>query len=103
LNLKFWTATATLISFAAIPFPAHHSFAAEFYASKAIRLHGTLTKIEWTNPHSYFYVDVKDGKGQIQNWACEGAVSVHFPGEASLCQMAEISTAEHPEMADPAI
>ena len=55
------------------PMLAHHSFAAEFDASKAIRLVGTLTKIEWTNPHSYFYVDVKDEKGQVVNWGCEGA------------------------------
>jgi hypothetical protein len=52
---------------------AHHSFAAEFDATKAIRLTGPLTKIEWTNPHSYFYLDVKDEKGAVQNWACEGA------------------------------
>jgi hypothetical protein len=56
-----------------IPALAHHSFAAEFDASKAVRLKGTLTKIEWTNPHSYFYVDVKDEKGAVVNWGCEGA------------------------------
>jgi len=58
---------------AAIPVIAHHSFAAEFDATKAIRLNGALTKVEWTNPHSYFYVDVKDDKGAVANWACEGA------------------------------
>jgi hypothetical protein len=52
---------------------AHHSFAAEFDASKAVRLEGKLTKIEWTNPHSYFYIDVKDEKGNVVNWGCEGA------------------------------
>ena len=36
-----------------------------------MRLVGTITKIEWTNPHSYFYLDVKDSKGHINNWACE--------------------------------
>jgi hypothetical protein len=55
------------------PAVAHHSFAAEFDASKAVRLTGALTKIEWTNPHSYFYLDVKDEKGVVANWACEGA------------------------------
>lgn len=39
---------------------AHHSFAAEFDGTKPVRLIGTITKIEWTNPHSYFYLDVKD-------------------------------------------
>jgi hypothetical protein len=54
-----------------IPVLAHHSFAAEFDGSKATRLQGTLTKIEWTNPHSYFYIDVKDEKGNLVNWGCE--------------------------------
>lgn len=57
---------------AAAPVLAHHSFAAEFDATKAVRLTGTLTRIEWTNPHSYFYLDVKDDKGTVANWACEG-------------------------------
>jgi len=56
---------------AAVTAIAHHSFAAEFDASKAVRLEGTLTKIEWTNPHSYFYIDVKDDQGNIVNWGCE--------------------------------
>jgi len=52
---------------------AHHSFAATFDASKAIRVTGTLAKVEWTNPHIYFYVDVKDEKGTVVRWACESA------------------------------
>jgi hypothetical protein len=50
---------------------AHHSFAAEFDASKAVRVTGTLAKVEWTNPHTYFYVDVTDEKGTVVRWACE--------------------------------
>ena len=50
---------------------AHHSFAAQYDASKAIRLMGTLTKVEWTNPHIYFYLDVKDENGQVVKWGCE--------------------------------
>ena len=50
---------------------AHHSFAAEFDGSKAIRITGALAKIEWTNPHSYFYLDVKDDNGEIVRWSCE--------------------------------
>jgi hypothetical protein len=53
------------------PVLAHHSFAAEFDASKAIRLTGALAKIEWTNPHSYFYIDVKDENGNAVRWGCE--------------------------------
>jgi hypothetical protein len=52
---------------------AHHSFAATFDASKAIRVTGTLAKVEWTNPHIYFYVDAKDEKGTVVRWACESA------------------------------
>jgi Family of unknown function (DUF6152) len=64
----------TLFALAVVaPLLGHHSFASEFDATKAIRLTGTLTKIEWTNPHSYFYLDVKDQKGAVVNWACEGA------------------------------
>ncbi|HLI85705.1 MAG TPA: DUF6152 family protein [Bryobacteraceae bacterium] len=50
---------------------AHHSFAAEFDGTKAVRLVGKLTKIEWTNPHSYFYLDVTRESGKVSNWSCE--------------------------------
>ncbi len=60
------------MSLAAVaPLPAHHSFAAEFDGSKALRLTGALTKIEWTNPHSYFYIDVKEDNGNAVKWGCE--------------------------------
>jgi hypothetical protein len=48
---------------------AHHSFAAEFDASKCRDFTGTLTKVEWTNPHGFFYVDVKDTDGTVHNWS----------------------------------
>jgi Family of unknown function (DUF6152) len=56
-----------------IPAYAHHSFAAEFDGSRSLRITGTITRIEWSNPHSYFFIDVKDDKGNIANWGCEGA------------------------------
>jgi len=52
---------------------AHHSFAAEFDANKALTLKGTVTKIEWQNPHTYFYLDVKGADGKIVNWGLEMA------------------------------
>ena len=66
-----WAAAIALA--AALPAVAHHSFAAEFDGTKAVRLRGTLTKMEWTNPHSYFYIDVKDDKGNVVTWGCEAA------------------------------
>jgi hypothetical protein len=52
---------------------AHHSFAAEFDGSKPVRLVGKVTRVAWTNPHSFFYVDVVDDNGTVTNWGCEGA------------------------------
>ena len=57
----------------AIPLRAHHSFAAEFDAKSRVTLTGVVTKIEWTNPHTYFYVAVKDDGGRVVNWAFETA------------------------------
>jgi hypothetical protein len=56
----------------AIPVLAHHSFAAEFDSAKTIDFTGVVTKVEWMNPHVYFYVDVKDSQtGKVTNWGCE--------------------------------
>lgn len=55
----------------AVPVFAHHSFAAEYDASKPVELHGTVTKVEWTNPHARFYMDVKDASGKVTNWNLE--------------------------------
>ena len=56
----------------AAPAFAHHSFAAEFDGTKAVKLEGTMTKLEWTNPHIWLYLDVKDEAGNVVKWQCEG-------------------------------
>ncbi len=57
---------------AAVPVMAHHSFAAEYDSTKPIEFKGTVTKVEWANPHIYYYVDVKDKDGKVINYAVEG-------------------------------
>jgi len=57
---------------ATAPLVAHHSFAAEFDGTKRVQLTGVVTKVEWTNPHVWFYVNVKDeATGKLVNWAAE--------------------------------
>jgi hypothetical protein len=73
LKLTFPGFIATAAFAVALPVYAHHSFAAEFDGSRSLRLTGTITRIEWSNPHSYFFIDVKDDKGKVANWGCEGA------------------------------
>jgi DNA/RNA endonuclease YhcR with UshA esterase domain len=65
-------AAGTALAAAAGAASAHHSFAAQYDANKPITLTGTITKVEWTNPHTYFYLDVVDDRGKVVNWAVEG-------------------------------
>jgi Family of unknown function (DUF6152) len=63
---------ATAVIAATRPMTAHHSFAAQYDRNKPVTLTGPVTKLQWANPHIYFFMDVKDGAGAVSNWAIEG-------------------------------
>jgi Family of unknown function (DUF6152) len=69
LSLGMLTAVGGLL--VALPIAAHHSFMAEFDQRKPVTLTGAVTGVEWQNPHTYFYMDVKDESGKIVNWRLE--------------------------------
>lgn len=73
MNTRYFclrAATAALLV-ASFPAFAHHSFSAEFDVKQPITLKGTVTKVEWTNPHVWIYIDVLDEQGNMQHWQCE--------------------------------
>ncbi len=70
MRAKMLTVMAGGLIMAAIPMLAHHSFSAEYDRAKNVSLKGTVTKVEWMNPHARFYVDVADG-GKTTNWEFE--------------------------------
>ena len=63
---------ALVVAAAAVQVVAHHSFAAEFDAKRPVKLRGTVTKMEWINPHSWIHIDVKNADGTVTTWMVEG-------------------------------
>jgi hypothetical protein len=75
MRMKLFVMTASvaaLVGAAAGPAFAHHAFSTEFDASKPIKLKGTVTRMDWINPHSWIYVDVKKDDGTVEKWMIEG-------------------------------
>jgi len=72
MRLNSFTVLAVVgAALAAAPVMAHHSFAAEYDSKKPVKLTGTITKIDWMNPHVYFFMDVEDEGGKVTNWGFE--------------------------------
>jgi hypothetical protein len=69
--IRSFMGVAAALLLSASPALAHHAFSADFDRDKPITLDGTITKVEWTNPHAYVYLDVKDTSGQTTNWKLE--------------------------------
>ncbi len=72
--MKQWLSTGVVLllsAFVSIPAAAHHSFAAEYDQKSPVQFKGVVSKVDWMNPHVYFYVDVKDQDGKVTHWDCE--------------------------------
>jgi len=71
MKIAFTLVLATTIFFSSQPARSHHSFAAQYDINQPITLVGKVTKVEWTNPHARFYIDVADDSGAVRNWNIE--------------------------------
>jgi len=71
MKLVTGVALSFLAVLAAVPAIGHHAFSAEFDADKPVKLSGTVTRVEWENPHAWFYIDVKDPSGRVDIWGFE--------------------------------
>ena len=72
IKARSFIGSLTVLLLLGVRVSAHHSFGAEFDGTKPITLKGVITKVEWSNPHCHFYMDVKDSAGKTANWKFEG-------------------------------
>jgi hypothetical protein len=71
--MKTWSIAAMLtLVVTAMPLRAHHSFSAEYDSKQPVKVTGTVTRVDWQNPHIWFFVDVKDEQGKVTNWGFSG-------------------------------
>jgi hypothetical protein len=72
MRTRLMAVTLGLLAAAAPPLIAHHSFAAEYDANQPLKVTGVVTRVDWQNPHIWFFVDVKDAQGKVTNWGFSG-------------------------------
>ena len=72
MKTRFAVLTACVLLIPSIAVFAHHAFQAEYDANKPVKVTGVVKKVEWTNPHIWFYVDVKDESGKVTTWGFSG-------------------------------
>ena len=73
MNCRFQLIAAAFVLAAAAPLAAHHSWTADYDGGKPVTVKGVVTKVEWTNPHTHFYIEAKDEKGTVTMWNFEMA------------------------------
>jgi len=72
MRVKMAVLIAGVVLLSIAPVRAHHAFSAEFDAKKPVKFHGTVTKVEWINPHTWIHLDVKKDDGTVEKWMIEG-------------------------------
>lgn len=75
-----WSLVAAAVLFSALPVLAHHAVSAEFDSQKVVTFKGTVSRVDWVNPHIFVYIDVKDESGKISTWRLQSAPPMFFKG-----------------------